>query len=421
MHLPCERIILKILDQLPARLLESTQAPETSVPVRPFDGRAITDTIRRALAAAGLDTEAGLMKGVTATIEHALSAAGLIQRAAPSAYEAPIEVVAREIETPHDGTDPVPIAPTAPTEPAHPGTFVSRSFANDAGARTYKLYVPASYAEESSEPVPMIVMLHGCTQSPNEFAEGTRMNALADQHGFLVVYPAQAPNANGAKCWNWFRSEDQTRDRGEPSLIAGITREVASSYRVDERRIFVAGLSAGAAMAVILGVTYPELYAAVGAHSGLPYGAAHDLPSAFGAMKGGGAAARMRNPPAAPMARRPYANYAVPTIVFHGDCDHTVDPRNGTAIVEQATVGRSDESRLRASVREGTASGGRTYSHTIYVDAANQPVVEQWVLHGAGHAWSGGSPNGSFTDACGPEASAEMIRFFFSLQRAGTA
>jgi poly(hydroxyalkanoate) depolymerase family esterase len=361
------------------------------------------------------------MKSATDTIQQALSGAGLNQPTAPSEHGAPLNGAARGIGTLHDNTDGTPIGPAAPVEPAHSGEFITRSFTNNAGTRTYKLYVPGSYSDDVGDPVPTVVMLHGCTQSPDDFAAGTRMNALAEQHGFLVVYPAQAANANGSKCWNWFRSEDQTRDRGEPSLIAGITREIASNYRVDERRIFVAGLSAGAAMAVILGATHPELYAAVGAHSGLPYGAAHDIPSAFDAMKGAGALASIPNLRAAPMARLPQAEHRVPTIVFHGDRDPTVDARNGAAITEQAAVGRPDEPHLRANVHEGTASGGRTYSRTVYTDAANQPVVEQWVLHGAGHAWSGGSPNGSFTDACGPDASAEMIRFFYSQQRAGTA
>ena len=196
-----------------------------------------------------------------------------------------------------------------------------------------------------------------------------------------------------------------------PSLIAGITREVASNYRVDARRIFVAGLSAGAAMAVILGVTYPELYAAVGAHSGLPHCAAHNMRSAFAAMGSSGARSSVINPPETTIARRTRYGRGVPTIVFHGDGDHTVNARNGAAIVEQAIAGLSDEPCLRASVHQGVASGGRAYSQTVYVDAANRPAVEQWVLHGAGHAWSGGSPDGSFTDACGPDASAEMIRF----------
>jgi poly(hydroxyalkanoate) depolymerase family esterase len=182
-------------------------------------------------------------------------------------------------------------------------------------------------------------MLHGCTQNPDDFAAGTRMNELADKHAFVVAYPAQSVKANGSNCWNWFKVSDQERDRGEPSLIAGITREVASSYRVDEQRIFVAGLSAGAAMAVVLGATYPELFAAVGAHSGLPYGAADDVPSALAAMRGSsgpifskrGLKSRTSTPRVAP--RR-----APPTIVFHGDHDTTVSAENGSEIVAQAVA-----------------------------------------------------------------------------------
>lgn len=320
-----------------------------------------------------------------------------------------IEGVAHEVDAPRDDTGNPLIEPREPAKPAQPGEFVTRSFTGSAGMRTYKLYVPASYSGGSSEPVPLVVMLHGCTQSPDDFAVGTRMNELAEQHGFLVAYPAQAANANGAKCWNWFRSEDQGRDRGEPSLIAGITREVTSNYRVDERRIFVAGMSAGAAMAVVLGATYPELYAAVGAHSGLAYGAAYDMPSAMSAMQSGG-----------PNARAQVRN-GVPTIVFHGDRDHTVNARNGAAIVEQAVLARWDEARLHTRIDRAAASAGRTFTRTIFADGTNQPVVEHWVLHGAGHAWSGGNPSGSFTDAAGPDASAEMIRFFYSQARAGTA
>ena len=238
------------------------------------------------------------------------------------------------------------------------------------------------------------------------------MNELAERHGFLVVYPAQAANANGGKCWNWFRSEDQDRDRGEPSLIAGITREVASNYRVDSRRIFVAGMSAGAAMAIVLGATYPDLYAAVGAHSGLAYRAAHDVASAMSAMQG--------TVPSMPSSKHVH-EAVVPTIVFHGDRDFTVNARNAAAIVDQATAAGSDKTNLHATVRKGSASNGGSFTQTVFADAANQPIVEQWVLHDMGHAWSGGSPNGSFTDAGGPDASAEMVRFFYSQLRAGSA
>ncbi len=345
-----------------------------------FDG--ITETIQRALAAAGLNTRSGLMRGVTDTIKQALSAARSTQRP----------------ETP----SPV----THPEGPGAGGRFQEHSFANDAGTRDYKLYIPASYSPESTELVPAIVMLHGCTQSPDDFAAGTRMNSLAEEHGFLVVYPAQAANANGSRCWNWFRPEDQRRDLGEPSIIAGITREVASTYRVDPRRVFVAGMSAGASMALILGEMYPDLYAAVGAHSGPPYWAAHDVPSAFAAMQGG--------------AKRSHALSSTRTIVFHGDDDRIVNASNADAIVERVTSAPGPKP-VRGSDKAGTAPGGRGYRRTDYLDPANHAVVEHWVVHGAGHAWSGGSRSGSFTDPTGPDASAEMVRFFLSQLRAGTS
>lgn len=343
----------------------------------------ITDTIQRALAAAGLDTRSGAMRGVTDTINQALSAAGLRQRP----------------ETP---------SPAAhPEEPGAGGRFLEHSFANHAGTRDYKLYVPASYSPESTQSVAAIVMLHGCTQSPDDFAAGTRMNSLAEEHGFLVVYPAQAANANGSRCWNWFRPQDQRRDLGEPSIIAGITREVSSAYRVDPRRVFVAGMSAGASMALILGEMYPELYAAVGAHSGPPYWAAHDVPSAFAAMQGRAT-------------RSQAASCSTPTIVFHGDHDRTVNASNADAIVERVTSAPGPKP-VRGGDQAGTAPGGRRYRRTDYLDPANHAVVEHWVVHGAGHAWSGGSRSGSFTDPTGPDASAEMVRFFLSQLRAGTS
>ncbi len=387
------------------------------LPMGAFDIASINNTIEQALTSAGLNTRTGPMKTVMDTIQQSFATAGLNQPG-PAAREhgVTIDGVAREIFTP----DEAPTRPTAPTDQVRPGQFVSRSFTNQAGTRDYKLYIPSSYSAHLGEPVPVVVMLHGCTQSPDDFAAGTRMNALAEQSGFLVVYPAQTAHANGSKCWNWFRSEDQERDRGEPALIAGITREVVANYHVDERRVFVAGLSSGAAMAVILGTTYPDIYAAVGAHSGLPYGAAHDMPSAFGAMMSSTGLAGMPHRKGSDAPRAAGAR-GVPTIVFHGDSDYTVDARNGAEIVAQAIRGHADEPHLQASTHHGAAAGGRQYSHTVYVDAANQPVVEQWVLHGAGHAWSGGSPHGSFTDRGGPDASAEMIRFFYSQPRAGTA
>ena len=379
------------------------------------DAAQINTTIHDALAAAGLTTRSGPLGSVTGVIERALATAGLMQRSSErSEAGETIDGEAREVSSPQD-RDPAPagLPPTGRADAS--GEFIAKSFANSAGTRAYKLYVPASYSHAASEPIPLVVMLHGCTQSPDDFATGTRMNALADEHGFLVAYPAQAANANGSRCWNWFRAEDQVRDVGEPSIIAGIAREIATGYRVDERRIFVAGMSAGAAMAVILGETYPELFAAVGAHSGLPYGAAHDVPSAFGAMKGGNSVTSRSLPGSTQSGS---ANW-VPTIVFHGDRDSTVAARNGAAIVA-GIVERADGSLERVESGESVA-GGRAYSRIVYAGAGQPPLVEQWVLHGAGHAWSGGDPRGSFTDGSGPDASAEMIRFFLQQRRAGTA
>jgi poly(hydroxyalkanoate) depolymerase family esterase len=232
------------------------------------------------------------------------------------------------------------------------------------------------------------------------------MNALAEEHGFIVVYPGQANKANVSKCWNWFQAEHQQRDRGEPSLVAGITRQVLSAYAADGRRVYVAGLSAGGAMAAVMGATYPDVYAAVGIHSGLAYAAACDMPSAFAAMRGEGSKRAQPNGSAR----------AVPTIVFHGDSDTTVHPNNGDEVIAQASpdvTSASPEEFVQRTVEHGSV-GGRTYTRMIYRDAVGTAVMEQWLVHGAGHAWSGGSAKGSFSDPAGPDASREMLRFFLS-------
>jgi poly(hydroxyalkanoate) depolymerase family esterase len=278
--------------------------------------------------------------------------------------------------------------------------FVSARFTNAAGTRTYKLYVPSSYCGKA---LPLIVMLHGCTQSPDDFAAGTRMNEIAEQHGCFVAYPAQTSAANAQKCWNWFREADQRRDEGEPSLIAGITRQVMRDHAIDPSRVYIAGLSAGGAAAAVMAEAYPELYAASGVHSGLACGAARDVSSAFAVMRSGGGP----NRPAA-TAHSASHRWIVPTIVFHGDADGTVDPRNGDAVVAQA----ARSAVLRKTTEHGHVVDGRAYRRILLADADGRIMIEQWVIHGAGHAWSGGSPAGSYTDPRGPDASAEMLRFF---------
>jgi poly(hydroxyalkanoate) depolymerase family esterase len=282
--------------------------------------------------------------------------------------------------------------------------FIAGSYSDRAGTRAYKLYIPSGYHGQA---LPLIVMLHGCTQSPDDFAAGTRMNDLAEEHPCLVVYPAQSISANCSKCWNWFNPGDQQRDRGEPALIAGITRKVMSDYAVDPRRVYVAGLSAGAAAAAIMGRAYPDLYAAIGVHSGLVCGAASDLPSAFAAMRHGKAVTGRWHGHGedAEQCRR-----VVPTIVFHGDQDTTVNPCNADQVIAQSRVSVSAD--LRARVEHGQTSGGRAYSRTLYVDESGRAILEQWVVRDSGHAWSGGTLAGSYTDPLGPDASSEMLRFF---------
>jgi len=414
-HAVNESSLLKFRN--PLDLLKQ-RSPSSTATVHRVDVRAITNTINNALASAGLAPQSGVARTVSDTIQRAFASAGLSAATQPG--EPTVTTLGPRFRGDDDltrrrdssvETSPGNVVPLFP--PPAGGAFVTRVYSCEAGTRTYKLYVPTAYAGESDERVPLIVMLHGCTQDPDDFAAGTRMNALAEQHGFLVAYPAQAPQANVSKCWNWFRAQDQARGSGEPALLAGITREVTAQFRIDERRIFVAGLSAGAAMAVVLGATYPELYAAVGVHSGLPYASAHDVPSAFAAMHGAGSTHDA--------ARRADRGPVVPTIIFHGDRDSTVNAANADAIVAQSRAALPDGSDLQVAVTRGEVPGGHAYTRTVLADGANQPVVEQWVVHGAGHAWSGGDASGTFTDASGPDASAEMIRFFWSQRSPGNA
>ena len=278
--------------------------------------------------------------------------------------------------------------------------FEEHVHASAAGSRPYKLYVPSSFEGRA---LPLVVMLHGCTQSPDDFAAGTRMNELAEEFGFFVAYPGQTQAANMSKCWNWFNAADQQRGQGEPSLIAGITQEVMRAVPVQEGRVYVAGLSAGGAKAAIMAATYPELYAAVGVHSGLACGAARDMPSAFSAMKQGGSATTGLRP-----GHTARSGPSVPTIVFHGDRDTTVHPINGDEVAAQASGGAAH----RTEVERGRSQGGMAFTRTVHRDESGRAVLEQWLLHGAGHAWSGGSTAGSYTDPLGPDASREMVRFF---------
>jgi len=244
-------------------------------------------------------------------------------------------------------------------------------------------------------------MLHGCTQGPDDFALGTGMNDVAEEHDLIVAYPAQSQADNASLCWNWFELKDQKRGSGEPAVIAGLTKDLIAEFAIDPRRVFVAGLSAGGAMAAIMGATYPDLFSVVGIHSGLVSGSAGDLMSALAAMRGD---------------YSPVSNNAsgksVRTIVFHGDADTTVHPSNAARIVTAAMPPSASRHSLR-----GRSAGGSDYIRTVVKDGADIPVVEYWAVQGMGHAWSGGNPAGSYTDPRGPDASREMVRFFLEHDR----
>lgn len=290
------------------------------------------------------------------------------------------------------------VTPEAPLSSVRArGRLIDGAFTSPAGTRTYKLYIPSTYVGQA---LPLVVMLHGCTQSPTDFAAGTRMNVLAEKERFFVAYPEQPPSANVSKCWNWFQPANQHRSAGEPSLIAGITHKVMSTYRVSAESVYVVGMSAGGAMATIMAATYPELYAALGVHSGIAYGAAHDLPSGSKAMQKG------------PSQHRRQLRRAIPLIMFHGDHDTTVAKVNADHIRDQWLQAFENGGRPAGgpTVERGMV-GGHAYTRFAYHDTGGQVILEEWIIHHAGHAWSGGSSSGSFTDPKGPDASAEIVRF----------
>lgn len=338
-------------------------------------------------------TRGGDLQAATAAIQAAL--AGREPHAAQPPREPPqaqprdvIDVPAREVPAARGEDTP------AEDHSRAEGRFIAGSHAGAGAQRDYKLYIPPAAGQR---PLPLVVMLHGCKQHADDFAAGTAMNELARAHGFYVLYPEQSRQANPQRCWNWFKHSHQARGRGEPALLAGMTREVMAQHGIDAGRVYVAGLSAGGAMAAILADAYPELFAAVGVHSGLATGVAKDLPSAFAAMQKG------------PQIVVPATGASVPTIVFHGDADATVHPGNGGHVIA-ANVPRG----ATVESQQGQAPGGRRYTRELHCAADGRVVAEHWVVHGAPHAWSGGTTQGSYTDPQGPDASAEMLRFFMA-------
>ena len=353
----------------------------------------MTFDIKKTMASALRLTQAGNVSDATAEIQRALS--GSTANPQEPRQRRPLAETVKALGTLRKTATVRKSTPIdAPVFLKTPGgaQFLTKTFSCHAGKREYKLYIPANSPQGRR---PLLIMLHGCTQNADDFAAGTRMNALAEEHGMLVAYPVQTKSANASACWNWFNPADQRRGTGEPAILAGLTQEIAAEHKIDPTRIYVAGLSAGGAMAMVMGAAHPELYAAIGVHSGLPYQSANDVMSALGVMRSGAANARPQPD--------------IRTIVFHGDADKTVHPANGENIANRP--------RMRKSVTKGqaTAPNGRHYSRTVFQSGEDGPAkTEHWLIRGAGHAWAGGSVEGSYTDPKGPDASAEMLRFFLS-------
>lgn len=393
--------------------------------------------LQRLMGDAARLTRSGDLHAATAAIQSALARAGLMapRSAVPAGERDVIDVSVRESTGPAALVSSVapaapvtePIAPARPTARPGAGRFVSGSHTESSGTRGYKLFLPPN---PGGQAMPLIVMLHGCTQGPDDFAAGTAMNELAVEQGFAVLYPEQSESMNPQRCWNWFKHSHQQRGRGEPAVIAGMTQAVLKEHGLDARRVYVAGLSAGGAMAAILGDTYPDIYAAVGVHSGLATGSATDVQGAFAAMKGGagggglpgmgelpdipGLSDLVNRPARAPRAIRTGA--APPTIVFHGDNDSTVHPVNGEQVIAAAvgSLAMQDGAGAAAIEKErGRSAGGRSYTRQLHRGAGGV-VSEHWIVHGSGHAWSGGRTHGSYTDPLGPDATREMARFFLT-------
>lgn len=292
-------------------------------------------------------------------------------------------------------------------EPSRETSPGRQHFSCGAGELEYLLHIPPGLDTTGA---PLLLMLHGCTQTPEDFARGTRMDQLAGEQGYVVAWPAQSAARNQNRCWNWFRRGDQQRGRGEPAILAALTRQLVARHRLDAGRVYVAGLSAGGAMAAVLASTHPDVYAAIGVHSGLPVGLASDVPSAFAAMRSGGPRGGRVSTSAPP----------VPAIIFHGDSDTTVHPDNGTGVMEQSLGdGGTARGAFTGTVEAATAPGRRAATRNVFRMPDGRIAAEHWVVHGAGHAWSGGDPAGSYTDPRGPDASQQMLRFFAECVRRG--
>ena len=388
----------------------------------------MNETLQHMIREATRLTRTGRLGEATAAIRRALG--GGAPAAAPRADATPATANARaptevldgcvfEVDARAAGLAPTDAPPSftaadfTPPDAARaapqidPATFTTGTHTHASLSRDYKLYVPPGAAGKS---LPLVVMLHGCTQDPDDFATGTGMNERAAAQGLFVLYPAQPHSANPQRCWNWFKSSHQRRGSGEPALLASLTQAVIAQHGIDPRRVYIAGLSAGGAMAAIAAAAYPEVFAAAGVHSGLPVGSAANVAEALVVMSSGAASPGSRRGPVG-VGAKPVsapASAAVPTIVFHGDQDRTVHPRNGDQVIAAALR----DALVSPTVEQGASARGQRFTRSVHHGADGSVRAEHWQVHGAGHAWSGGRAAGSYTNVDGPDATREMLRFF---------
>ena len=378
----------------------------------------MNDTMQDLMREATRLTQSGNLMEATAAIQRALGNTGGAPAPPPPAFSTPspiildgcvFEVAEPDVAQPHSIQPEVERPAKASSKTA--GEFTEGSHTHASLTRRYKLFTPPVNEDNAGKGLPLVVMLHGCTQNPDDFAAGTGMNERAREQGFYVLYPAQAADANPQRCWNWFKHSHQSRGRGEAALLASLTLSIIAQHGIDPRRVYIAGLSAGGAMAAIVAAAYPEIYAAVGVHSGLAVGAASNVAEALAAMRSGAGPAVRGSAKVGHRSGQAAPGVAVPTIVFHGDQDATVHPRNGEQVTQQVIA--AGQGTPHKQVVQGVSRKGRRFTRTVYLHDASAEA-EHWLLHGGGHAWSGGDAKGSYTDPAGPDASSEMLRFFLT-------
>ena len=354
----------------------------------------------------------------------ARSAAGNLRSKLKSTVEDAVVREVREVRMPGSWARPSTVPETPVGKPAgkpvreSPDSFERVTFTHQGTRHQYRLYVPPGAA--SGVAMPLVLMLHGCTQNADDFALGTGMNQAAAPANALVLYPVQPRSANPNSCWNWFEPGHQRRGQGEPELLVAMVRDVMARHPVDAQRVYAAGLSAGGAMAAVLGREYPDVFAAVGVHSGLQAGAANNMMAALSAMNNGAKLGTKSRP-----ATHPSGAPHPALIVFHGDADSTVHAKNGEQLVDAALeAALGGKSAVRHEALSGQSGGGQRFTRTVYRAASSKGadvLAEHWVLHSAGHAWSGGNARGSYTDARGVSATQEMLRFFLEHPRTPAA